>query len=282
MFVPCPHCQFLVAHHPQLRPLPATCPRCGRALLESEEADTGKAIAHAPLQATYSAEAGMDETPVVHSIPDDGRLQDAAPVHGDNSTEQETTVANATAAPAASASSPATGATGDPAVAVASPMRAARIAGPRDLPRWRWPVVAVLGLALVLQVLLADRDRLAADPRWRPLMENVCALLRCSLQPWREPSAFSMLDRKVRPGAPGTLRVDATFRNDARWAQPWPALQLALNDADGRVLGSRVFAPQQYLGQAPGALLSPGQSAQVTFVVQEPAPGTVAFSFEFH
>ena len=75
--------------------------------------------------------------------------------------------------------------------------------------------------------------------------------------------------------------MDATFRNEARWAQPWPTLQLALADADGRILSSGVFAPRQYLGRVPGTSLSPGQSAQVTFVVQEPAPGTVAFSFEF-
>ena len=48
-----------------------------------------------------------------------------------------------------------------------------------------------------------------------------------------------------------------------------------------RLLGSRVFAPGDYLGAEPGTLLSPGQSAQVTFLVQEPSPGTVAFSFEF-
>ena len=34
MFFPCPYCQFLVNHHPQLRPLPHACPRCGRPLIE--------------------------------------------------------------------------------------------------------------------------------------------------------------------------------------------------------------------------------------------------------
>ena len=63
--------------------------------------------------------------------------------------------------------------------------------------------------------------------------------------------------------------------------EPWPALQLALSDADGRVLGSAVFTPEQYLGAAPATRLAPGQSAQASFLVREPAPGTVAFSFEF-
>ena len=55
----------------------------------------------------------------------------------------------------------------------------------------------------------------------------------------------------------------------------------ALSDADGRVLGSAVFTPEQYLGAAPATRLAPGQSAQASFLVREPAPGTVAFSFEF-
>lgn len=151
------------------------------------------------------------------------------------------------------------------------------------LQRWQWPLVALLALLLGLQVLLSDRARLAADPQWRPLVEQACVLLRCNLPPWREPAAFSMVERSVRPAAAaGALRVDATFRNDARWAQPWPLLQLSLADADGRTLGSGVFTPEQYLDQVPDGLLAPGQSAQVTFVVQEPAAGTVAFSFRFH
>ena len=143
-------------------------------------------------------------------------------------------------------------------------------------------MIALLALLLGLQILLADRARLAADPAWRPVVENLCGALGCTLPAWHEPTAFLMLDRQIRPAdTPGALRVDATFRNDARWAQDWPALQLALSDADGRVLGSAVFTPEQYLGAAPATRLAPGQSAQASFLVREPAPGTVAFSFEF-
>ncbi|MBO9718150.1 MAG: DUF3426 domain-containing protein [Pseudoxanthomonas sp.] len=238
MFVPCPHCQFLVAHHPQLRPLPDGCPRCGKPLQEDGEA----------VPVTDGTTLAVDDGP--------GPADDTGMAVSELPTPVET----------ASIATP--------------PVLAPR---PGRWSRWRWPLVALLGLLLALQILLADRAHLAADPRWRPLLETVCGTLRCSLPAWHEPAAFTMLDRKVRPApqAPGALRIDATFRNDARWPQPWPALQLALSDADGRVLGSRVFQPADYLGAAPTTLLSPGQSAQITFVVREPAPGTVAFSFEF-
>ncbi|MEB1528980.1 DUF3426 domain-containing protein [Xanthomonas sp. WHRI 7945] len=152
--------------------------------------------------------------------------------------------------------------------------------------RWQWIALAGLGLLLALQILIADRQRLGADARWRPWVAGVCQALRCSLPPWREPSAFTMLSREVRPlpGRAGTLQIQATFRNDARWAQAWPLLQLSLADADGRTIGSRVLRPEEYLGRTrpDAATLAPGQSAQVAFQVREPAAETAAFSFDFH
>lgn len=151
---------------------------------------------------------------------------------------------------------------------------------------WQWIVLAALALLLVLQILLADRARLAGDARWRPLLSTLCGALHCDLPIWHEPTAFTMLDREVRPapGETGVLRIQASFRNDARWQQAWPWLQLSLSDADGRVIGSRVFSPAEYLGQAPdpGQTLAPGQSGRVDFRVREPAAGTAAFTFDFH
>lgn len=138
---------------------------------------------------------------------------------------------------------------------------------------------------LVVQIMVADRANLAADAGSRPWVAGLCSVLRCSLPAWHEPTAFSMISRDVRPvpTQPGALQVQASFRNDARWAQAWPQLRLSLSDADGRVIGTGVFAPQDYLG--PGgdtaSVLEPGQSAQIAFRVREPAASTVAFTFEF-
>lgn len=144
--------------------------------------------------------------------------------------------------------------------------------------------VSALVLLLTLQLLLAQRNELAANPRWRPLVGTLCGVLHCTLPPWREPTAFTMLSRDVRPhpGAPGTLLINASFRNDARWPQPWPSLQLTLSDLDGRMVGARAFAAREYLGAAPTQKeLAPGQSAAITLAVVEPAPNVVAFTFDF-
>jgi hypothetical protein len=171
--------------------------------------------------------------------------------------------------------------------AVPSFVRIAEPAGSVDGRRkWRKPAaIAALALLLVLQLLLADRAQLASSARWRPLVSALCGALQCSLPAWREPAAFTLLHRDVRPHPtlPGVLHVSATFRNDARWPQPWPALLLTLSDVDGRNVGARAFAPREYLGDAPthGGLAS-GQSATVAMDIIEPAPRIVAFTFDFH
>jgi len=152
-------------------------------------------------------------------------------------------------------------------------------------PRWQWGMVAGLAAVLLVQIAVADRARLAADAGTRPWIAGLCSVLRCSVPAWREPTAFSMLSRDVRPvpGQAGALQVQASIRNDARWAQAWPSLRLSLSDADGRVIGTNVFAPADYLDRAmdPATTLEPGQSAQISFRVREPAASTVAFTFEF-
>lgn len=160
----------------------------------------------------------------------------------------------------------------------------AATAAPLRTAKWQWAAVFVLSSLLVIQVLVADRARLAADPGWRPTITTLCGLLGCSVPAWHQPGAIAMLSRDVSPvaGSPGGLEVRATFRNDARWSQPWPVLLLSLSDADGRVLGSRAFTPREYLGaDATQTELASGQSARIALRLHEPNPDVVAFSFDF-
>ncbi len=167
----------------------------------------------------------------------------------------------------------------------AAPVFLRPAAPPRPASRRGWIAVAGLSLLLLLQISVADRARLAADAGTRPLVTALCGVLRCSVPAWHEPAAFTMTSRDVRPvaGQAGALQVQASIRNDARWAQDWPSIRLSLSDPDGRVIGTGVFEAADYLGAAAAttAPLEPGQSARIAFQVKEPAASTVAFNFEF-
>jgi hypothetical protein len=157
--------------------------------------------------------------------------------------------------------------------------------GARPPLPWAWIVVPVLLLALLLQIALADRNRLAADRDWRPRIAALCGVFGCSIPPWHEPAALHVTSRDLRPHPtlPGVLVVSATFRNDAPYAQPWPQLQLSLQNLDGESLGLRRFAPREYLGTTPAAGgIGAGQSASIRLEILDPGKRAVAFSFEFH
>jgi hypothetical protein len=155
-------------------------------------------------------------------------------------------------------------------------------------PAWRryraWALLPALVLLLVLQVLVADRVRLAADPAWRPRIVALCGVLACSVPDWREPAAFHVTAREMRPhpNAVGALLLSATFRNDAAFDQPWPLLQVQLANPEGEPLGLRRFTPREYLGGDPSsARIAPGQSAAVSLAIMDPGKRAVSFDLAF-
>jgi hypothetical protein len=158
----------------------------------------------------------------------------------------------------------------------------------RPVPRTRWLAYAappLLLLLLALQFALADRARLAADRTWRPRILALCGVFGCEVPPWREPAALHLTSRELRPHptVPGVLVVTATFRNDAPFPQPWPQLQLSLQNIDGESLGLRRFAPREYLGSTPSTtMIGAGQSASIRVEILDPGRRAVAFGFEFH
>ena len=303
MFILCPHCQFLVTLDPGGQP-PARCPSCDQPLLALPP-ETSTPVADIPAADATDADV-PDAVPDPISAATHDALQTASPAAPDlidatlpeaaaQPTDTEPTAAYpvSEAAPTIQPSDPETPA--PPASTKRSRQaRAAPSFARSQRPdgaitgaiQWKSAsAIAGLSLLLALQLLLADRARLSADAQWRPALSVLCNMLRCSLPPWREPAAFTLLNREVRPhpAIPGVLRVTATFRNDARWPQPWPALLLTLSDVDGRAVGARVFDARDYLGASPTRTgLESGQSATIAMDVREPSPRIVAFTFDFH
>jgi len=300
MFVPCPHCGFLVALIVRPDGAPQRCPRCDG--LVQDDASAEEAAATNDTASSPATQA--DSTAIRNAASIDTAEQapvDIAPTvtHATNDADETTLdsrdAAIETPSPSYEDAIAAANVGGTPARATrraARPRRKgapsfARHATPRPTTRthWGWyAAIAALALLFALQLLLAQRHELAADPRWRPLVSGACTVLRCDVPAWREPAAFTMLQRSVRPqsNVAGVLAVDASFRNDARWPQPWPTLVLSLSDVDGRPVGVRAFAPAEYrAAHRPDDRLLPGQSANVTFQVIEPAPRIVAFTFDF-
>lgn len=319
MFINCRHCHALVATDPATDLPPEHCPRCRGVLRRADAAPAplepppGPAAAPASIPADAgtggipapptAADAdgepptapGASEAPAVASPPDAPLPGPAADTPGPPPGHPPLRPGAGTTAAAAGGEPPAAAATGHAAgtVAPSTPPgsrpafgRARTTDAANATPRRRIGVIAVvvsLVLLLALQLVLADRERLAADAGWRPLVVATCGLLGCEVPVWREPAAIVLLSREVRPDPDhgALLRVRARFRNDARWAQAWPRLLLVLSDVDGRAVAARAFEPHEYLGATRGTLLEPGQSVDVAFDVLEPSVATVSYTFDF-
>jgi Protein of unknown function (DUF3426) len=307
MFINCPYCRTLVATDPVTDLPPTHCPQCMSLLrrdasVEDDDNDNEPSpVDLGDLLATYaSGVAGETAHDVLHEdtqakMPDEMTNGIEADAHPREDTITDTIMieaedSEASVAPAAVvAPAPATPAPAAPAKrrsrnAPSFVLGAGDPSASRPRERWLPVVAAILALLLGLQWILADRARLATDPQWRPILNAVCTALRCKLPPWREPAAFTLLQRDVRqhPNIPGALRVSATFRNDARWSQPWPSLQLTLSDVNGRPAGERSFRAEEYLGGPPNQPeLASGESATVAMDILEPAARIVAYDFSF-
>lgn len=300
MFMRCPHCGFLVALITARDGVDARCPQCqgvlrmdavGASPADASHADGAlveTSPSDSPAEALPSEEVGTDTdtdadaadvdlAAVGHGV---DRVDGVDDVATPDASVQHYTPADPEAPPAAPRTTP------QPPRLVTAPRFARRTlsmvdAGPR------WPGVAVilaLALLLAIQLLLSQRAELAGQPRWRPALERVCGALGCSLPAWREPEAFAMVTRSVRPSPvhPGVLEITATFRNDAAREQAWPVLLLSLSDIHGQTVGARAFQPADYRDlRTTGDTLAPGQTVTVLLDVVEPAPDTVAFSFDF-
>ena len=149
---------------------------------------------------------------------------------------------------------------------------------------WLLTGTAALALVLLLQIAVAERERLAHSPFWRPAVERLCLLASCRLTAWRQPEALMPVQQSVTadPRQAGVLRVQIGFRNDAGRPQPWPQIEIALTGIDGETVGLRRFAPAEYLNAGQTAEIRPGQTVSVEIALQETSAKAAGFTFDFH
>lgn len=159
------------------------------------------------------------------------------------------------------------------------------LASPRRAPVPRiWKILAgPLVLLLAIQFVHTYRHTLARHPRLGEAIMGIYGALGANLQPDWNLHAYEILQWHLGsdPAIPGTLKVRASLKNVASFAQPYPLLKLVLEDRWGESVREREFEPAEYLdpGTAPDRLLGPAQQATATISIVD--PGTDAEGFRF-
>ena len=148
----------------------------------------------------------------------------------------------------------------------------------------RAPLLATclaLTLTLTAQLVHANRDPLARDPRIGPALVGAYQRLHLPLQP---PSDLARLavqraDVTSHPVYRDVLYITATITNEADFTQPLPLLRVRLDDRWGEPVGVRIFRPDEYLRHAePGTGAEPGRAYGIALEVVDPGNEAVGYA----
>jgi predicted Zn finger-like uncharacterized protein len=154
--------------------------------------------------------------------------------------------------------------------------------------RWiGWSLLILLALlGLAAQYAYYHYAELARQDRYRPLFEQLCPLMGCSLPSKVDITQIKSSNLVVRshPRYSGALIVDAILYNRAAFAQPFPLLEMRFSDINGKLLASRRFKPSEYLsGELAGQREMPPQTPiHISLDILDPGAKAVNYSLGFH
>ena len=154
--------------------------------------------------------------------------------------------------------------------------------GTSDASFWRRRSVRIvlfllalfLGAALVAQVLIRERNRIAQfEPASRPVLVALCAVAGCEVGPLQQIESVV-----IDSSSFGRLRADHyrlafSLRNTAPVGVAMPAIELSLTDTQDQALIRRVILPGEFGAPAPALAADSDWSGTLTLNVR-PAPGT--------
>jgi predicted Zn finger-like uncharacterized protein len=119
-----------------------------------------------------------------------------------------------------------------------------------ELSKWSHPVVRsilvilclLFGVSLMLQVMVQERDRLVAgEPAMRPVLESMCAVLTCKVEPLRQIEAVVIDSSSFIKVRADVYRLNVTLKNTIAMDVATPALELTLTDMQDQPVIRRVI-----------------------------------------
>jgi len=133
--------------------------------------------------------------------------------------------------------------------------------------KFKWLIVSVVLLSTLLlaQVLYNYRHLFLDTPR-------------------HEPEKIQMINHNVfaHPNESGALLISALIENTAKKAQPYPVLELRLENAQSNLVAFRRFLPKEYLKNYSEGLLIPSKKPiSLKLKIKDPGKDAIRFQFKF-
>jgi len=154
-----------------------------------------------------------------------------------------------------------------------------------EAPPRSWLTLALILLAIVAlpaQVLWFQYETWVKDPAYRPMYAIICEVVGCELPALRDASKIASKKSVIRahPERPDARIVDVLMVNNAKFAQPFPLIELIATSLRGQLVAGRRFKPAEYLqGEvAQMRMFPPNTPVHVSLEIQD--PGDQALNFE--
>jgi len=156
--------------------------------------------------------------------------------------------------------------------------------------RGHW-IKFVLG-ALVLALLIAslylfrERARLYNNPQIRPIYENFCSVVGCTVPLPFDPEQMGLMRRSIypHPEVEDALVINVVIKNKANFAQRYPVLVIRLEETSGKPLATRDFPPQEYLEPRiwrDSTTIDAGAAISITLEIKDPGEKAGSFTLKF-
>ena len=157
-------------------------------------------------------------------------------------------------------------------------------------PRRRWPWVSLALVALVsiaAQLVHMNRAALVENPRYSAYLTKTYDAFGIALgvAARYDLDAFALLHHELttHPRRDGALHLSGVLSNEATFPQPWPVLELRIEDRFGEVVAARRLRPDEYLRNPPS--LNERMPAHARRAIEvalvDPGRDAVGFSINF-
>lgn len=142
-------------------------------------------------------------------------------------------------------------------------------ARPAPVPQRRWiraSLLVLLGGMLLLQVLVQQRDRIAAtEPVLASGLQSLCEAVGCQIAPLRQIESIVIESSSFIKVKADVYRLSFSIKNTALVPLALPFAELALTDLRDQSVLRRVLAPTEY--GARGEILAPGEELMLVVPV---------------
>lgn len=156
------------------------------------------------------------------------------------------------------------------------------------MPTVLWSLgTLLLTITLLIEYTWFNRNQLSQVPELQTAVKKLCQRFECKDYSMRNPAKIELITRNIysHPLQKDALMVNVTMKNNARFAQPYPVVQIDFSDIRGGTVAARRFFPEEYIPMQADTealhLLQPDGETTVTLEIQDPGKQAMTYEFNF-